>query len=576
MLNIVEHILVSLRFDLSIIRNYIIILLIGKDGIILDDIDIAMKAKKLDIQEIAKKIGVEDCFSCYGNDKGKIDFTKVTKEKRGKLILVTAISPTPYGEGKTTVSIGLNDSLRKIGKNSLAVLREPSLGPVFGVKGGATGGGYAQVVPMEDINLHFTGDFHAVTSANNLISAAIDNHLYFGNHLKIDPSKICFRRCLDVNDRALRRVILNHREESFNITAASEVMSILCLSRDFSDFKERLGSILIAYNTSNEPIYARDLKLEGALATLLKEAIKPNLVQSLENNPVIIHGGPFANIAHGCNSVIATNLALKLADYVVTEAGFGSDLGAEKFFDIKCYENHFRPDAVVLVATTKALKHHGGVLKEDIYRPNIEGIRQGLSNLEAHIDNMKKFTSHIVVALNWYDTDTKEEINLIKDFVKKQGVSFCVVHSYQDGGEGATDLANEVIELCCCQNDFQPLYDHNLSFVEKIEILAREIYHASSVKMGDRVLEKLKQYEKLGYQHFPICVAKTQYSISDDAGRLGYPKNYEITVSDVNIYTGAKFVVVYLGNIMTMPGLSRTPNYEKIDIDSQYHIKGLF
>lgn len=540
------------------------------------DIEIAQQAKKKEILEIAKELGVEKYLESYGKDKGKIDFSKVKSPQKGKLILVTAISPTPYGEGKTTVSIGLNDGLRKLGKNSLAVLREPSLGPVFGIKGGATGGGYAQVVPMEEINLHFTGDFHAITSANNLISAAIDNHLYFGNSLSIDPEQICFHRCLDVNDRALRHLFLNNRQESFSITAASEIMSILCLANDFNDLKERLGSILVAFNTSKEPIYVKDLKLEGALALLLKEAIKPNLVQSLENNPVLIHGGPFANIAHGCNSVIATNLGLKLADYVITEAGFGSDLGAEKFFDIKCRSAKLKPDAVVLVVTTKALKYQGGISKENIQKESLEGIRKGLSNLEVHLENIGKFTKNIVVALNRYTTDTLAEIEFIKEFVQEKKYAFATITSYQNGGEGSLDLAKEVIQLCNKKNDFSLLYPNSLSLLEKIEILAHEIYHASSLKISEEIKEKLKMYEEMGYQSFPICVAKTQYSISDNPLVLGYPKDYEIKIDDVNIDTGAKFVVVYLGNIMTMPGLPLHPNYEQIDIDEKGRITGLF
>lgn len=540
------------------------------------DIEIAQQAKKKEILEIAKELGVEKYLESYGKDKGKIDFSKVKSPRKGKLILVTAISPTPYGEGKTTVSIGLNDGLRKLGKNSLAVLREPSLGPVFGIKGGATGGGYAQVVPMEEINLHFTGDFHAITSANNLISAAIDNHLYFGNSLSIDPEQICFHRCLDVNDRALRHLFLNNRQESFSITAASEIMSILCLANDFNDLKERLGSILVAFNTSKEPIYVKDLKLEGALALLLKEAIKPNLVQSLENNPVLIHGGPFANIAHGCNSVIATNLGLKLADYVITEAGFGSDLGAEKFFDIKCRSAKLKPDAVVLVVTTKALKYQGGISKENIQKESLEGIRKGLSNLEVHLENICKFTKNIVVALNQYTTDTLAEIEFIKEFVQEKKYAFATITSYQNGGEGSLDLAKEVIHLCNQKNDFSLLYPNSLSLLEKIEILAHEIYHASSLKISEEIKEKLKMYEEMGYQSFPICVAKTQYSISDNPLVLGYPKDYEIKIDDVNIDTGAKFVVVYLGNIMTMPGLPLHPNYEQIDIDEKGRITGLF
>mgnify|MGYP004506749985 FL=1 len=540
------------------------------------DIEIAKEAKKEKITEVAKKLGIEKDLIVYGEDKAKIDFSKIKKEPKGKLILVTAISPTPYGEGKTTVSIGLNDGLRKLGQNSLAVLREPSLGPVFGVKGGATGGGYAQVIPMEDINLHFTGDFHAITSANNLISAAIDNHIYFGNQLKIDKDKICFHRCLDMNDRALRHIQLENREESFNITAASEIMSILCLSNDFNDLKERLGSILIAFNTSKEPIYAKDLNLTGALATLLKDAIKPNLVQSLENNPVIIHGGPFANIAHGCNSVIATNLALKLSDYVITEAGFGSDLGAEKFFDIKCRSAKLKPNAIVLVVTTKALKHQGGALKENIQKESLETLKRGFSNLEAHLENMSKFTKNIVVALNRYPTDTEDEINLIKQMVQEKGFAFSGFSSYQEGGEGAISLAKEVINLCKNKKDFHLLYPSKMSLYQKIEVLSREIYHATSISISDSIRKKLQTYEEMGYQDFPICVAKTQYSISDNPKLLGYPKDYELVVSDVNIYTGAKFVVVYLGKIVTMPGLSKNPNYEQIDIDNNNKIKGLF
>ena len=540
------------------------------------DIEIAHQAKLQDISEIAKKLKVEKYLESYGKNKGKIDFSKVEMPLKGKLILTTAISPTPYGEGKTTVSIGLNDALRKLGKNSIAALREPSLGPVFGIKGGATGGGYAQVVPMEEINLHFTGDFHAITSANNLISAAIDNHLYFGNKLSIDPNQICFHRCLDVNDRALRHVKLQNRDESFNITAASEIMSILCLAKDLNDLKTRLGSILIAFNTNKEPIYAKDLKLEGALTVLLKDAIKPNLVQSLENNPIIIHGGPFANIAHGCSSLIATNLGLKVADYVITEAGFGSDLGAEKFFDIKCRNASLKPDAIVLVVTTKALKHQGGITKENIQKESLEGIKKGLPNLEAHLENISKFTKNIVVCLNQYNTDTKAEIEIIQKFVQEKKYVFAITTSYQDGGEGSINLAKEVIKLCSKENDFQLLYPNHLPLLEKIEKLAHEIYHATSIKISDNTKEKLITYEQMGYQDFPICIAKTQYSISDNPNLLGYPKDYELKIDDVNIYTGAKFVVVYLGNIMTMPGLPLHPNYEQIDIDNKGNIKGLF
>ena len=538
----------------------------------MEDIEIARRAHVEDILAIAKKIGVEGALERYGNDKGKIDYRKISTKRDSKLILVTAISPTPYGEGKTTVSIGLNDGLTWIGKKSLAVLREPSLGPVFGVKGGATGGGYAQVVPMEDINLHFTGDFHAITSANNLIAAAIDNHIYFGNSLHLDLNRICFKRCMDMNDRALRRIDLGSRQDGFNITAASEVMSVLCLADDFHDLQDRLGSILIGYNTFGDMVYVRDLKLEGALATLLKDAIKPNLVQSLENNPVLIHGGPFANIAHGCNSVIATKLGLKLADYVVTEAGFGSDLGAEKFFDIKCRSAKLKPDVVVLVATIKALKHHGvsSLDKDD------DGLKKGLSNLRAHIDNLRCFTKNIIVALNRYATDTDEEVEVVRDFVSSLRLPFSSVTSYSDGGKGAIDLAEKVVLTSLRENDFHLLYGDDLSLFEKIDKLASCIYHASSVHIGENTLKKLNQYIQLGYGNYPICVAKTQYSISDDPKKLGYPKDYELVVTDCAIYTGAKFIVLYLGNIMTMPGLSKMPNYLNISIDDEGNIKGLF
>ena len=540
------------------------------------DIEIARSIKIKNIVDIAKILDIDNNIDLYGSDKAKIRFEEINANNNGKLILVTAMNPTPYGEGKTTVSIGLNDGLRKIGKNSVAVLREPSLGPVFGVKGGATGGGYSQVVPMEDINLHFTGDFHAVTSANNLISAAIDNHLYFGNELNLDKNRICFRRCMDMNDRALRNVVLNDREEHFNITAASEIMSILCLSNSFMDLKDRLGNILIGYNTSGMPIYTKDLKLEGALATILKDAIKPNLVQSLEHNPVIIHGGPFANIAHGCNSVIATDLGLKLADYVVTEAGFGSDLGAEKFFDIKCRVSGFKPDCVVVVATIKALKYNAGIKKEDILKSDIEAVKIGLSNLEAHIDNMKLYTNHVIVTLNRYDTDTDDEIKVVRDFVAEQSVGFAVNQCYQKGGAGTIELANEVVKCCSLENDFRLLYKNDISIFDKIEVICREIYHANKINYSDIVIEKIKEYEKLGYSNYPVCVAKTQYSISDDPKKLGYPKDYEVNVRDVNIYTGAKFIVIYLGSIMTMPGLSKHANYERIDILDNYQIEGLF
>lgn len=542
----------------------------------MSDIEIARKCHKKNIINVAKKLDIENNIELYGNLKAKINYNEIKNEKKGKLILVTSINPTPYGEGKTTVSIGLNDGLNKLGKKSVAVLREPSLGPVFGIKGGATGGGYSQVVPMEDINLHFTGDIHAIETANNLISAALDNHIYFGNALKIDINRICFRRCMDMNDRALREVRLSNRKESFNITASSEVMSILCLSNDFDDLKKRLANILIAYDIDGKPIYTRDLKLEGSLAVILKEAIKPNLVQSLENNPVIIHGGPFANIAHGCNSIIATKLGLSLADYVVTEAGFGSDLGAEKFLDIKCRYAGISPNCIVIVVTIKALKYNANVSKENILKPDIEALKKGIVNLEAHIDNMLKYTSNLVVTLNKYDTDTDEEINYIKKYVDDRGLLFAVNNSYIKGGEGAIELARNVIDVCNKDCDFKFLYDVNLSIKEKINIIATNIYHANRVNYTSEAIEKINNIEKLGFSNLPVCIAKTQYSISDDAKKLGYPKDYEITVKDINIYTGAGFVVVYLGNIMTMPGLSRNANYENIDIDANYNIKGIF
>ena len=541
------------------------------------DIDIARSVKLNKINSVARSLGVKrENIIPYGDYMGKIKFDKIDDNRNGKLILVTSINPTSYGEGKTTVSIGLDDALCGLGKNSVAVLREPSLGPVFGIKGGACGGGYSQVVPMEDINLHFTGDIHAITTANNLISAAIDNHIYFGNELDIDVNNICFKRCMDMNDRALRNIELSNRHESFNITAASEIMSVLCLSNDFHDLKRKLANILIAYNSKGEAIFARDLKLEGALATILKDAIRPNLVQTLEHNPAIIHGGPFANIAHGCNSIIATKLGLKLADYVVTEAGFGSDLGAEKFFDIKCRYAGLKPDCVVIVVTIKALKHNGGVSDEDILKEDVEALQKGISNLEVHIENMLKYTTNVVVTLNKFDTDTKREIDFIRQFLLGKQVRFAINESYMRGGKGAVDLASKVLDVCSCDNDFKLLYDEKLPIREKIEIIAKEIYHAFGVLYEDSALESISNIEKLGLDKLPVCIAKTQYSISDNPKLLGYPKGYDVTVRGVSVYSGAGFIVVYLGNIMTMPGLSRRPNYEKIDIDDNYNIEGLF
>ena len=539
----------------------------------ISDIEIARNCKKENIKIIGKKLGIEDNLILYGNDKAKIEYNKIKKDRSGKLILVTSINPTPYGEGKTTVSIGLVDGLNKIDKNSIAVLREPSLGPVFGVKGGACGGGYSQVVPMEDINLHFTGDIHAIESANNLICAAIDNHIYFGNEL--DFKEISFYRCMDMNDRALRKVHVLNRDDKFNITSACEIMSVLCLSKDFDDLYNKLSNIIVGYNSKEKPIRCSDLKLTGSLAVLLKDAIKPNLVQTLENNPVIIHGGPFANIAHGCNSIIATDLGLKLSPYVVTEAGFGSDLGAEKFFDIKCRYGNFKPDCIVLVCTIKALKYNAGIGKEDILKENVEALSKGICNLEVHIENMLKYTSNIVVCLNKYDTDDLEEINIIEKFVKSKNVEFAISSAYSNGGNGAIELAEKVVNICDKENDFKMLYDTNLSIYDKIETICREIYHASNINYSDKAIEKINNIENIGMDKLPVCIAKTQYSISDNKDLLGYPKNYSVTVRDITLYAGAGFITVYLGDIMTMPGLSKHANYERIDIDSDGNIVGL-
>ena len=531
------------------------------------DLEIAKKAVKKDILDIAAKVGfAKEDVVCFSNDKAKIHAKE--KEAKAKLILVTAINPTPFGEGKTTVSIGLGDALNVLNKNVLICLRQPSMGPVFGMKGGATGGGYSQVVPMDEINLHFTGDFHAITAANNLLSASIDNHIKQGNELDIET--VTFQRCLDVNDRALRHteVALNDskRSESFNITAASEIMALFCLAKSLDDLKERLGNIIVGFNKSNKPVFAKELNIEGALTVILKDAFVPNLVQTLENTPTIIHGGPFANIAHGCNTVVATKLSLGYADYVVTEAGFGADLGAEKFLDIKCKTNDLKPNCLVLVATTKALKYNGNEGKD---------LSSGLVNLLVHIENLRKYKVPMLVCLNKYTDDTLEEINIIKDFCKKQNIDFAVSDAYDNGGRGAIDLANLVMEKCEEETNFTPVYTDDKSIKEKIETLAKEIYHAGKVSYSDIALEKIKQIEDMGFDKCPICVAKTQYSISDDPKKLGYPKDYEISVKDIRLYNGAGFVTVLLGNIMTMPGLPKKPNYEKIDyIDNE--IIGIF
>ncbi len=548
----------------------------------MNDIDISRTCIKKDIRDVAKKLGLtEDNIELYGKYKAKIKFNDIMTGHKGKLILVTAINPTPYGEGKTTVSIGLVDAFSHLEKNVVGVLREPSLGPVFGLKGGATGGGYSQVVPMEDINLHFTGDLHAITSCNNLISAAIDNHIYQGNLLGIDETKICFKRCLDVNDRALRRINYEVKEgiienTGFNITAASEVMSIFCLAKDYNELREKLGNIMIAETKEGKPLYARDLKLEGSLVTLLKDAFNPNLVQTLENNPVIIHGGPFANIAHGCNSIVATNLGLKLSDYVITEAGFGADLGAEKFMDVKCRIANINPDCIVLAVTTRALKHNGGAPKEKINEENIEFLQKGIPNLEVHIENLKKFTSHIVVALNKFATDTDEEINIIKDYCKSMNVEFAISEAYMKGGVGAVNLAKKVIKVCDKKKDFKLLYEVGEKLTDKIEKVCKEIYHAGKITYSPIAKEKLKMIKRLEENDLPICIAKTQYSISDDPNKLGFPKGYEVTVRDIELHTGAGFITVLLGSILTMPGLPKKPNYEIIDFNDNNEIVGLF
>ena len=515
------------------------------------DIEIARKAKKENIIDVASKLGLsEDNLILYGNDKAKLD--NIKGRSKGKLILVTATTPCPAGEGKTTVSIGLHDALCRLGKSSVAVLREPSMGPVFGMKGGATGGGYSQVIPMEDINLHFTGDFAAIEAANNLLCAAIDSHIYFGN--KLDIKDVYFQRCLDVNDRFLRK-ISGAREESFNITAASEIMALFCLAKDMKDLKEKLGNIVIGINSKGKYVYAKELNVVGSMAVLLKDAIKPNLVQTLENNPVIIHGGPFANIAHGCNSVIATKTGMKLADYVVTEAGFGADLGAQKFYDIKCRLNGLKPSCTVLVTTVRGLKYHG---KDDLER--------GLENLDTHINNLLKYSPNLIVDLNLFNDDKRKDINMIKKFCEKKNVIFTISSAYKDGSKGAIELANKVVELCDIKNDFQLLYEDNIKIMKKIQKVCKDIYHADNVNYSDIALDKIKKLEKEKKGDLPICIAKTQYSFTDSAKKIDIVKNFDVTVRDIRLYNGAGFITVLLGNIMTMPGLPSVPNYEKIDI----------
>ena len=554
------------------------------------DVQISQEAKMVPIAEIAKNLKLaEEEYEVYGKYKAKIstDILKNRKSKyeNPKLILTTAITPTPAGEGKSTTTIGLGQALNKIGKECIIALREPSLGPCFGVKGGATGGGYAQVVPMEDINLHFTGDFHAISAANNLLSAAIDNHIKHGNSLNIDISRVIFKRVVDMNDRALRDCIVGlggkangtPREEGFMITVASEVMAILCLAEDLFDLKEKLGNIIVAYNYLGEPVRARDIKVHGAMAALLKDAINPNLVQTLENTPAIIHGGPFANIAHGCNSIIATRVALHLSEYVVTEAGFGADLGAEKFFNIKCRKAGLTPDCVVLVATVRALKMHGGIDKKDLKEPNSEALAKGAENLEKHIENMKKFGVPLVVAINRFPDDTDAELETLKKICLKFGVRMALSEVWADGGNGGIELANAVIEsIEKDKNEFKFLYNDSDSIKTKIEKIAKEIYGAVNVKYSDKAEAEIDKITKMGFADFPICMAKTQNSISDNPKLLGKPSGFEMSVKEVKISAGAGFIVVLTGNIMTMPGLPKFPAAENIDIDENGKIIGLF
>ena len=553
------------------------------------DIQIAQEAKMEPIVNIAKKLNLsEDDIEQYGKYKCKISLDVLDKkkdEKDGKLVLVTAINPTPAGEGKSTVTVGLGEALCKMGKNATIALREPSLGPVFGIKGGAAGGGYAQVVPMEDINLHFTGDMHAITSANNLLAAVIDNHIHQGNELRIDSRQITFKRVVDMNDRALRNVVVGMggkingflREDGFMITVASEIMAILCLATDLNDLKERMGNIVVAYNLDGDPVYAKQLEVQGAMAMLMKDAIKPNLVQTLENTPAIIHGGPFANIAHGCNSIIATKLALKLSDIVITEAGFGADLGAEKFLDIKCRYGDLNPECVVIVATIRALKHHGGVRKEDLNTPNVKALEKGISNLEKQIENIKKFNVPVVVAINKFQSDSDEEIEFIREFCKNIGVKVALSDVFSKGGEGGIELSKEVLEVLENEkSDFKVLYDEKDSIKEKIETIAKEIYGASGVDFTPSASREIKALEKFNLDKLPICMAKTQYSLSDNPSLLGKPEGFRITVKEVKISNGAGFIVVLTGNVMTMPGLPKTPAANKMDILENGEIIGLF
>ncbi len=560
-------------------------------GEVKSDIEIARKANMKPIKDVLAHIGVPDdflAFSPMGRHIAKINLgylDSLQNKPKGKLILVTAITPTPAGEGKTTVSVGLNDGLNKIGKKSLVCLREPSLGPSFGMKGGAAGGGYAQVVPMEQINLHFTGDFHAITSAHNLLSALIDNHIYWGNKLNIDDKKIVWKRVMDMNDRSLRAININikgvakdfPREDGFDITVASEVMAIFCLANNLKDLEKRIGNITIAYTKDNKPIYAKDLKAQGPMTVLLKDALRPNVTQTLENNPAIIHGGPFANIAHGCNSVIATKAGLKLADYVVTEAGFGADLGAEKFMDIKCRKSELKPDCIVIVATIRALKMHGGVEKDNLKKENVDAVKKGLANLERHIENVKKFGAPITVAVNHFVNDTNNEVDELINFCNQKGIKASLCTHWSNGGEGTKELASNVVELINKEkNKFKFLYEDNIPLLSKIEKIAKEIYRAKEIVADKKIIEDLRTFEKNGYGNLPICVAKTQYSFSTDPKLKGAPTGHSLPIREVRLSSGAEFIVVICGSIMTMPGLPRVPAADSIRLNEKGEIEGLF
>lgn len=560
-----------------------------KETIMKTDIEIAQEATLLPIKEVAANIGIkEDDLELYGKYKAKFDshfMDEVKNNEDGKLVLVTAINPTPAGEGKTTTSVGVSQALNKLGKKTICALREPSLGPCFGIKGGAAGGGYAQVVPMEDLNLHFTGDFHAITSANNLLAAVMDNHMHQGNTLRIDPKRIVFKRCLDMNDRVLRNIIVGMgkkgdgvmRQDGFVITVASEIMAILCLATDIKDLQERLSRIIVAYNVDNEPVTAGELKCVGAMTALLKDAIKPNLIQTLEHTPALVHGGPFANIAHGCNSVRATQTALKIADYVITEAGFGADLGAEKFFDIKCRMTGLKPDAVVLVATVRALKYNGGVAKADLGEENLEALERGIVNLEKHIENLQLYGVPVVVTLNRFVSDTDAELAFVREFCEKRGCDFALANVWEKGGEGGIELANAVLNtLETKESHFKVLYEDNLSIKEKIETIAKKIYGADGVTYSAEADRAIAKIEEMGFANMPVCMAKNQYSLSDDAKKLGRPTGFTVNIREVYVSAGAGFVVAITGAIMTMPGLPKVPAAERIYVDDEGVTHGLF